>query len=278
MNVELLLATRPLSTDSNGLVTFIVEVPQYIWVELLTHKRLSRNASSSRAQSPKRHQAHGYYTPPVFYSQGEFMRAGEPLPDEVQDELLEFWTNLHEEVHDRINAKLGALKARGYTWAKEQVNRLLPTTKMVRGVITATEDAWANIFALRAHPAADRAMQEVAAAMKYELERAHWWKADYHIPFDDNPSAPRDDAEYVERAMLSAAKLARVSNGKPGPGQRPDEELAADLRNDRHLSPFEHPARWVDFPLTSALAVKSEDFYADKEGVWGWQNFRAELA
>lgn len=77
--------------------------------------------------------------------------------------------------------------------------------------------------------------------------------------------------------MLSAARLARISNGKPGPGQRPDEALAADLRRDRHLSPFEHQARWVDFPLTSAIAVKAEDFYADDNGVWGWQNFRSEL-
>lgn len=277
MNVELLLATRPLSTDSHGLATFVVEVPAYVWTELLTHKRLCRNAASGRAQSFKRHAAMGWYTPPVFYEQGEWMRAGEALPDDVQAELREFWTELHEDVHERIDAKLGALKARGYIWAKEQVNRLLPTTKMVRGVVTATEDAWEKFLALRDHPSADRAMQELARQIRAELERDPWWKADYHIPFDDNPATPRSHEEYVERAMLSAARLARVSNGKPGPGQRPDEELAADLRENRHYSPFEHSARWVDYPLASALAAKPEDFYASDDGVWGWQNMRSEI-
>lgn len=277
MQAELLLATRPLRTDSNGLATFVLEVPLYVWVELLTHKRPARNASSSRAQSYKRHSAMGYYTPPVFYSQGEFMRAGEPLPEEVQAELLEFWTLLHQDIYERIDAKLGSLKARGYTWAKEQVNRLLPTTKLVRGVMTATEDAWGKVFALRNHPDADRTMQEVAAGMQAELERAYWWRADYHIPFDDNPRAPRDYEEFDARAKVSAARLARVSNGQPGPGQRPDEVLASDLLRDQHFSPFEHIARWVSYPLTSALAVKAEDFYSDNEGIWGWENYRSEL-
>lgn len=280
IEVSLLLATRPLvaafdyGEAAPGLATFIVEVPVYVWTELLTHKRAARNASSSRAQSHKRHAAMGWYTPEVFHEQGTFMEAGAPLAPEVQAELHAWWEAYHERAYSEAYAKVMELEQRGIRWAKEEVNRLLPTTKMMRGVITATEPAWQALLHLRTAQGADNAMRYTANAIALELKNARWWYSDYHIPFDGNPRAPTRD--YAERAHKAAAQLARVSGGQPGPGQRPDAELAEDLLRERHYSPFEHIARWTDFPFASALAAKPEDLYADGDGVWGWENFRAE--
>lgn len=277
MKSTLVLATRPQrAPHSCGLLTYIVEVPLYIWVELLTHKRLARNASSSRAQKPKRHAEMGWHTPPTFYEQGEFMQAGEPFPDELQDELHIWWDAFHEAQYQAIADKLAELEGRGYTWAKEQVNRLYPTTKMVRGMLTGTESAWRSVFALRASREADTAMQLLMRQMTQQWGAVDFQFSDEHIPFGGFLDCG-DDAFYEVRATQAAARAARISNGKPGPGQRSDSELAADLLRGRHLSPFEHQARWVDFPLRSALYSLPNDGLRVPGIEYGWQNRRAEL-
>lgn len=279
ISAELIAATRPKGQEGYGLATFQVKVPVYVWTELLTHKRLARNASSSRAQSQKRHANMGWYTPPVFYEQGEFMQAGEPLPEEVQEAVRELWDGLHRTVYQGVSGIDTYVRSLGFKGlAKEQINRPLGTTKMLTGVVTATEDAWRSVLALRKHPAADTAMQLLAYQLDEGLRTATWWHADWHIPFDDNPAAPRDLLEYRERAKVAAARLARVSNGKPGPGQRSDLELAEQLLTDRHLSPFEHVARMEEMPPTSAVcSVERDLWFGDDYSIRGWANFRADI-
>jgi hypothetical protein len=288
IKANLVLLTKPTTQpagggwrDSKGLATFVVEVPVYVWTELLTHKRLVRNASSSRAQSSKRHQGMGWYTPPTFHQQGTFMQGGDPFPEDVQKELAAFWEDLHHSVQGRVNAVNFRLEQQGYKWAKEEVNRLLPTTKMVRGVVTATTSAWAAFLKLRANPSADRAMQNLAQDILVTLEGAPLVISDYHIPFDEKGGPVADVADYYERCMVAVPRLARVSTGAPGPGRRSDGELFNDLLGQQHLSPFEHCARYTTFPMTSALAVKPEDFgYSESPqgwGVRGWENYRAEI-
>lgn len=281
INVELVLATRYAPETRNGLITFLVEVPQFVWCEMLTHKRLARNASSSRAESVKRHVAHGYYTPDVFHEQGTFMQGGKALPQDVQAYLRAVWDDVNEYAAGAIQEADAIVKEHGFKgWAKQEANRLLPTTKMVRGVVTGTEDAWACFLKLRNHATADTAMQEFAREIADVLEQLHcgdtetfvWWNyGAYHVPFYG--IQPFDLDEYKELAPLAAARLARVSTGKPAQGQRPDAELAQQLLADGHYSPFEHVARWVDLPAPSALCSKIEDCHE----VAGWQNYRAEI-
>lgn len=277
MQSTIVLATRPPGVRPGyGLITYVVEVPLYLWVELLTHKRLARNASSSRAQSSKRHAGMGWYTPPTFYQQGEFMQAGEPFPDELQDELRIWWDAFHEAQYQAIADKLVELKERGHTWAKEQVNRLFPTTKMVRGLLTGTESAWRGVFALRTASGADSAMQLLMRGMVQQYGAVEWQLSAEHIPFGDGLDCG-DDAHYVVRANQAAARAARVSNGRPGSGQRSDAELAADLLSGKHLSPFEHQARWEDFPARSAICSLPGDYLRSPGYEYGWTNRRAEL-
>lgn len=276
IHVETILATRYSPETRNGLITFLVEVPVFCWTELLTHKRLARNASSSRAESVKRHQEHGYYTPLAFHEQGTFMRGGDALPVHLQEYLRFVWADVNDYAAEAIQKADAMIRAHGYKgWAKQEANRLLPTTKMIRGVVTATEDAWQCFLKLRNHETADVAMQEAAALIHNALLTPQWQYGAYHVPFGFSDVQSLD--EYLELAPIAAARLARVSTGNPATGQRPDVELARQLLADGHYSPLEHVARWEVYPRQSALMSKVEDWHFADSGVYGWTNYRSEI-
>lgn len=256
INAELILATRPPGTGP-GLATFVVEVPAYVWMELLTHKRFARNASSARAQSHQRHAAMGYYVPAQWYRQGTWMSPGAPLDYAHNAHVTDLVEEYYAEVEQRI-AEIIAVSNGGI--AKEQINRLMPISRMMRGVMTGTESAWRAMLALRNHPTADVAMQRLASLIFEKLSAADWKISDEHMPFGDD-------------VMTAAARIARVSAGAPGAGQRSDIDLAHDLIEQRHLSPFEHCATWVSYPASSALCSTPDDTYDDR----GWENHRVVL-
>lgn len=263
ITADLVLATRPPErydgTVGPGLATFVVEVPAYIWMELLTHKRLARNASSARAQSHQRHAAMGYYVPAQWYRQGTWMSPGDPLPyhenSDVTALVNAYYENCERWIEAIIDASDGGI-------AREQINRLMPISRMMRGVVTGTEPAWRAMLALRNHPTADVAMQELAQQIDDALDAAQWVSAWKHTPFADDGDV-----------MTAAARIARVSAGAPGPGQRSDAQLAQDLIDQRHWSPFEHCASWVHRPRRSALCSVDGDLH---HGM-GWQNHRSTL-
>lgn len=272
ISASLVLATRPTGLHSHGIATLVVECPVFVWTELLTHKRIARNASSSRAESFGRHAAHGYYKPDTFYAaSASGMGHGDALPDAVQADLDAWWIAYHADAYERAAALINGLKAKGHTIAKEQINRLLPTTKMLRGVVTATEAAWAAVLALRTADAADPAMQDLAHKIKSAIAGADWQHSNMHVPCA--PIAVTSDT-FIEAATLAAARLARTSYGAPGPGQRSDAELAADLLAMGHLSPFEHCACWEDYPAPNALCIHRDD---KLRGCYGWENHRAKI-
>ena len=150
ITADLVLATQPPErydgTVGPGLATFVVEVPAYVWMELLTHKRLARNASSARAQSHQRHAAMGYYVPAQWYRQGTWMSPGLPLDPATNDYITQLVEEHYAEVERRIAAIVIASNG---GIAKEQINRLMPISRMMRGVVTATEPAWRAMLALR---------------------------------------------------------------------------------------------------------------------------------
>ena len=263
ITADLVLATRPPphrdGTVGPGLATFVVEVPAYVWMELLTHKRLARNASSARAQSHQRHAAMGYYVPAQWYRQGSWMSPGDPLPYHENSDVIAlveaYYENCERWIELIIDASDGGI-------AKEQINRLMPISRMMRGVVTGTEPAWRAMLALRNHPTADVVMQQLAVQIAAALDAAEWVSAWKHTPFADDGDV-----------MTAAARIARVSAGAPGPGQRSDAQLAQDLIDQRHWSPFEHCATWIFNPKRSALCSVDDDLH---HGM-GWQNHRSVL-
>jgi hypothetical protein len=281
IDASVILATRN-ENQCPGLITFSVSVPYYIWVELLTHKRLSRNASSARAQSTARHAGMGHYTPDVFYKQGEFMESSdEPIED--QGRARDLW----QRAWDYGQNAAVLLSSLGV--AKEQTNRVIPAFKLVNGVMTGTESAWRAFLQLRkrqekSDSQPDKAMQEFSAKIEALIPSIEWRDSDFHVPMlldDEKPT--------YENLLIAGARLARVSVSRPKVGQN-DLELANRLLKNKHLSPFEHIAHWGFWPIVSAICCKpsplmgSDQFYdpvTDDDDVtrsWqGWDQFRARL-
>jgi thymidylate synthase ThyX len=244
------------------LVTMAVEVPFYIWVELLTHKRFARNAQSARASSPERLKSMGYYSPDNWFARGKGMQAGSLVEDVVVAALAE--QRWKDTVESSLRASQHLYETLGI--CKEQSNRMMSMVAMRRGILTATLPAWHSMLHLRLHNSADYAMQKFAALCFSALEESIPVESDWHVPYGQS-----DDLS-AESLMLAVANIAAVSYTKDG--EKTDPMLADRLLRDGHLSPFEHIAAYSIFPVFSALCSKQDDVDFLN---WGWMSVRAWL-
>jgi hypothetical protein len=245
IEVQVIAATRPpLPFNGYGLITLEVAVPLYVWTEILTHRRFSRNASSARAMSAKRYAEMGYYLPPVWYTQGTGMKSGEPITKKAYTDICEteYTGMMQEAIH--AAQKLSYL-APDVRVSKEQVNRLIPPIKMVRGIITGTEAAWVAFRRLRKNSAADVAMERFAEMVDYAILHCDWNVSTKHTPYHSENEAER------------IARIARVSFDRTS--GKDDEALYATLLNEQHLSPFEHSAEWDLNPPMSNFTCRPDD-------------------
>lgn len=241
-NVVVLAATK----QEYGIISLQIECPLYVWTELLTHRNFARNASSARAMGTKRYTDMGFYLPSIFYTQGIGMQASEsPIARQFLARVI--WKSAVT-----FSSTCAWLLERLHV-AKEQRNRLVPPCKMIRGIVTGTEDAWEAFLMLRYHRAADKAMYQLAEQINTAIKNVTWSTSLYHNPY------PMSDLS------SSVAKVARVSyNRSKG---KDDTALVQSLNEQGHLSPFEHVARWTLFPYKSVLARLP----------YGWQTVRGEL-
>jgi hypothetical protein len=278
VKVELVKATRGSAGSHNGLITFRIEVPIFVWVELLTHRRFSRNASSARAMGTTRYLDMGNYVPDTFYSGGKGMQSSD-TPIKYQWLARFLWNNAFKSAsfYTRMLEKLGV--------AKEQRNRLIPPTKYLAAIVTGTEGGWKHFLSLRNNPKADKAMQFLAEVADSNIKSLNlgngsnrWIYSDWHIPYDPM------EGDFQHRAKVASARIARVSYNRP-PNGKDDLTLANQLLKDKHLSPMEHIAVFVKSPGLSALCCKPEDTIQAGVGIpaskygwldsWGWRTYRS---
>jgi len=211
IKAEVLLATRHTEKSKTGLITIVLEVPYYVWVEFLTHRRISKNATSNRAMKMERNVEMGYYIPDVFYTQGEGM-ASSRTPVENQAKALETW----KMVWGYSVACFHGLTQLGVS--REQASRVLPAFKMMKGIATGTEDAWAKFLELRDSPLADVAMQDFAAKVKSAIENAEWRVDSQHVPYIIGTES---SLLYPMHKLIlqCSARIARVSYDRAGSGK-----------------------------------------------------------
>lgn len=252
--------------EKYGVATVLVTVPSFVWTQLLTHKRLARNAASNRALSTDNSIGLGHYTPESFKGKGQGMMAGDELPPEVQMSAKAVWEAVWQYTSEaaRILDTLGV--------SKEQANRVLPLFKNVTGVLTGTMSAWNALIPLREHNSADSAQKdEFIPLLKRELFAAPYVYSYRHTPFIEEG----DPEDWDALCHVLGARIARASYGKPGQSGD-DVRLSKRLLAESHLSPFEHPAKWEVFPSPSALHTIWDKFGAI--GLTsGWQNYRADV-
>lgn len=258
--------TDSISPKAVRLTTFQLRYPKFIHGELMTHRKFSRNASSSRAVPTSKLleevTSDELRAAPVWWGKNEpGMQANAELCDTAKEEARSMWRN-------------AALVAAGNAQAmlrmgvhKQIANRILEPFSHINVVVSATE--YMNFFGLRLDRAAQPEMRTLAEAMwaSYDsstpqtLEPGQW-----HLPYvlpedvlpcircaEENaaPDTPRRLIEIEADNLMrhvSVARCARVSYTSFETGKRSNisEDLALYQRllgaQPLHASPAEHQA------------------------------------
>jgi thymidylate synthase ThyX len=221
------------------LTTLEVRFPRFILSEFNTHRVFSRSSASSRAVPTKKMIERVLENPamPVEWGVNKAgMSASEILTEEQAELAKEEWLRARDSAVQHVRA------LQEFNVHKQVINRILEPYMWHTAIITATE--WENFFSLRMPENAQPEMQAAARRM-FDAKGLSTPTAlalgEWHLPLiqGDERVLPIEVLKKV-----SAARCARVSylthDGKRDIEK--DIELCERLRDDRHLSPFEHVA------------------------------------
>lgn len=244
--VEIILHSRVPETGAQ-IYTIAVRYWRAIHGEVLTHRRLSRNSSSSRAIPVRRVLEQVIHDPagPIHWgAQQPGMQADNQLAGWRLRVAKGFWT-FHR--FASIFASWGMMRAGLH---KQVANRVTEPHQYIKVLITSTE--WDNFFLLRDHGDAQPEIQELARAIKAAMAKSEpqlLRPGEWHIPFVKG--AEYESMELEELIHISTARNARVSylthDLKPTKPEA-DIELHDDLVGSEpiHASPAEHVAVALD--------------------------------
>lgn len=295
-----------ISQHGKRLTTFELRYPKFIHGEFMTHRALSRNASSSRAIPTAKYleevRSDVLRAAPVWWGKNQpGMQADEELDDinqlrtdgsyySAKSHAKDLW---HEAAHNAANLA-GRLNKIGAH--KQIVNRVLEPFVHINVVATATE--WDNFFGLRLHKDAQPEMRRLAESMwiardtslPRELKHGQW-----HLPYvsdgemnglvgntmlmdiHGDEALPQGPASLYWGTLLklSVARCARVSYRSFETGKRSthleDGALFNRLKESGHWSPFEHQAT----PDDRKDWASKRYIYPEEHGNFiGWRQYR----
>ena len=258
-NITAKVICDSVSESGKRITTFELEYPRYIHCELMTHRMLSKNCSSSRAIPIEK--MLGYIennmAVPVYLGRNKSgMQAVEEIED--KDEAVSIWKSGYKEVKSVV----GALTKLGLH--KQIANRLTEPYQMMKVVVTATE--WDNFFNLRidkdAQPElvmlADKMFNAMQGSTPKTLKEGQW-----HLPYVDSIEYTEADGGYGEyednqwyhiegngislsdAIRISVASCAAVSYRTENMTLAKADKIFDMLINAEtlHSSPFEHVAK-----------------------------------
>lgn len=243
MSFEAKIVADSLHPDGSRLTSFQIKYPRMIHAELMTHRQLSRNASSSRAIPVGKFIAWVKEDPamPVAWLQNiPGMQGGDSLSPEAIAEAEKTWLEARDAMIV-FAERLVALNVH-----KQIANRLLEPWHHISVIATSTN--WANFLSLRYHKQAQPEIRELAkhmlrafeASKPQQLHHGQW-----HLPYVRE--GERQDYASDTLIKYSVARCARVSFNNHD-GSNPDAAKDVDL-HDRlmvqvplHASPAEHQA------------------------------------
>jgi hypothetical protein len=256
------------SAEGHRLTTFKLRYPKFIHGELMTHRRFSRNASSSRAipvaKSIEETRSSALRAGPVHWGvEQKGMLSGTMLASKEAQDAAGVWelAALHAANAAEELARIGVHKS--------IANRVMEPYLHINVVVSATE--YMNFFGLRLDRAAQPEMRVLAermwAAYSESVPRPMKAEDNWHLPFFDPQDwdALRDSVAFEKldepgdipgshcyakdlAIKISVARCARVSYENFDTGKR--SSVQADLQlYDRlmgaqplHASPAEHQA------------------------------------
>jgi hypothetical protein len=294
--IEAHVVCDSISPQGKRLTTFKLRYPKFIHGEFMTHRLISRNASSSRAipvsKLVEEVRSDELRAAPVFWGKNQKgMQAGEELEEPELSEVKDRWR------HCALTAAEMAQDLAAFGAHKQVVNRLLEPFSHINVVATATE--WDNFFGLRLHKDAQPEMRALAIAMwetrkmstPKELKPGRW-----HLPYVDEETMSRPSSRTGtwplkdELIKISVARCARVSYESFETGKRStieedlklyDRLLAAlkDPMQPLHASPAEHQATPDDpVPLELRDSYRCDWRHPNQHGNFvGWRQYRKML-
>jgi thymidylate synthase ThyX len=254
MTIEAKILADSVNENGNRLRAFELIYPKFCHNELLTHRMLSRNASSSRAIPVSRmiDDILADTAMPIHWGKNQKgMQAREECNNPVKfyDEWAEIPIDYTREeawfaARDRAIAVARSFSEAGYH--KQIVNRLLEPFMHIRVVLSATE--LSNFYALRRHEDAQPEIKMLADKM-FEAEQASTPKllkpGEWHLPYvSDEERAAFSNLDCVKMSVARCARVSYLTNDglKPSIGQ--DFALFERLVGvtPLHASPSEHQA------------------------------------
>lgn len=277
-NIVAKIVVDSISESGKRITTFELEYPRYIHCELLTHRMLSKNCSSSRAIPIEK--MLGYIennmAVPVYLGRNKSgMQAVEEIED--KDKALSVWRDSFYQVEDSVN-KLLDLKVH-----KQIANRLTEPYQMMKVVVTATE--WDNFFNLRidknAQPElvllADKMFNAMQGSTPKTLKAGQWHlpyveiendgysnSHEYFIYDEDKSNSETNGYMYKTPLLLedaikiSVASCAAVSYRTENMTLAKADKIFDMLINAEtlHSSPFEHVAMPMRLPEMKYIAME----------------------
>lgn len=238
--VELIAGTE---FNGNRITTFRLTIPTHTRTHLLTHRKLSRNSSSTRAM--RLEDCDFGYIPAEWPLENNRMCPMEVCDDQdAIQEAEKLWVSQKDSI-------LEAITKRNDIIHREIYSRLLDPWKLHTVLVTATD--FLNFFALRRTPHAQESIRYVANEMFYLLEDYYSkYKVKHnipiHLPFISEKEMDHAIATDTITSLfdISAARCAGVSYSNNFKPVDSCNKLAAKLKRDKHMSPFEHQAIFCD--------------------------------
>lgn len=224
------------------LTTYLLTYHRMVHSEFMTHRKLSKNSSSSRAIPVEKmiklvEQQEVY---PLHWGKAQKGMVAEKELSESDQELARYvWADA------RWMAISQAKKLLEIGVHKQVINRLLEPFSTITVVCSGTE--YQNFFDQRCHPSAQPEIQALAYKMRdaynsskpKELGVGEW-----HIPLID-PVKDKDlDPEIVLKVAVGRCARTSYLNHDGIRDPQDDVKLCDRLWNDKpkHLTPFEHVA------------------------------------
>ncbi len=237
--IEARVIADSISPNDARLTTFVLTYPRFIHSEVMTHKWLSRNASSSRAIPVAKMMAAitGNPAMPEFWGRNQAgMQAVEELSGEELDMCKKIWLSGRDQALSHVE------QFKTWDLHKQIANRILEPWMHITVVCSATD--WDNFYWLRTDMAAQpefRILAERMLAAHNASEPQSLISGEWHLPF----VSWAEQLGLEEGRKASVARTARVSyNNHDGtqPDLAKDAELHDRLLTSGHMSPFEHQA------------------------------------
>lgn len=247
--IEAKVIADSVSYTGKRITTMQLKYPRFIHAEFMTHRTMSRNASSSRAIPVARMLEMIKEEPAMPVHWGKNI-PGMQANEEVEN--IEGMKGLWIEAARQACSIAKVMTDSGLH--KQVANRILEPFQHIHVVMTATE--WDNFFLLRNHKDAQPEIQVLASSMQVAMDMSRpetLMLGEWHLPYVSKEEIveQKHRGTFNNLQKMSAARCARVSYMKHD-GQRPtlEEDIKLYERlvisEPPHMSPIEHQATPAD--------------------------------